>query len=240
MITFATACKGRLMHLRETLMHNMAGNPGAKFLVLDYDSRDGLEQWVRTTLSNLIDLGKVKFCKVMEKQDHFKMSHARNVEFLMSDTDFTVNCDADCFLRPGIVDDIEVKVSSHRKKVVTHRSFLEGFLGTYRETFLQVKGYDEAFENWGYEDYDMYSRLRMAGCEKVSFDKGKDTWNIKHGNDLRVQNMVEKDIGRGQAENLDRRRENAALCRMAPNSGKRWGVASVQVNFERIVNIGEE
>ena len=42
MIAFCTTVKGRTQHLRETLPRNLDANPRSKFIVLDYNSEDGL------------------------------------------------------------------------------------------------------------------------------------------------------------------------------------------------------
>jgi GT2 family glycosyltransferase len=38
-------------------------------------------------------------------------------------------------------------------------------LGVWREDFLAVNGFDEAFEGWGYEDWDFVGRLSKRGVE---------------------------------------------------------------------------
>ena len=45
-IAFVTTCKGRVQHLRETLLRNINDNldyPNCVFVVLSYGDRDGLE-----------------------------------------------------------------------------------------------------------------------------------------------------------------------------------------------------
>ncbi|KKL80749.1 hypothetical protein LCGC14_2001600, partial [marine sediment metagenome] len=48
-ISFCTTCMGRLYNLKETLPKNIEANgeyPNVEFVILDYNSSDGLGDWV--------------------------------------------------------------------------------------------------------------------------------------------------------------------------------------------------
>ena len=52
-ISFATVCMNRLHHIRQTLPKNIADNSdyeNVEFILLDYNSSDGLEEWVKETM----------------------------------------------------------------------------------------------------------------------------------------------------------------------------------------------
>src|SRR5580704_1798101 len=61
-ISFCISCRGRLHHLRRTLPQNIADNrdyPNLEFVLLDYNSTDGLGEWVRHELSEEIASGRL-------------------------------------------------------------------------------------------------------------------------------------------------------------------------------------
>ena len=49
-ISFCTVCMNRLQYLMQTLPVNIAGNidyPNLEFVVLNYNSKDDMENWIR-------------------------------------------------------------------------------------------------------------------------------------------------------------------------------------------------
>jgi hypothetical protein len=59
-------------------------------------------------------------------------------------------------------------------------------MATRREDFVEVGGYDEAFEGYGFEDYDLVSRLEQNGIHKVLIDKAEHLKTVSHDNNDRV------------------------------------------------------
>ena len=63
-ISFCISCRGRLHHLRRTLPQNIADNrdyPNLEFILLDYNSTDGLGEWVKHELSEEIANGQLNY-----------------------------------------------------------------------------------------------------------------------------------------------------------------------------------
>ena len=95
----------RLVHLKETLPINIDGNlnyPNVEFVILDYNSPDGLEQHVYQYWRKYIDQGILHYYKTTEPTV-FHMSHAKNVAALLARGEVVVNVDADSFIGPGFV-----------------------------------------------------------------------------------------------------------------------------------------
>ena len=102
-ISFCTTCKGRLEHLKQTLPANIEackGYPNTEFVILDYDSRDGLEQWIKDNFQEEIKSGLVRYAKLDGATD-FKMAHAKNMVHRLATGDVLCNVDADNFLASG-------------------------------------------------------------------------------------------------------------------------------------------
>ena len=96
-ISFCTVCMNRLYHLKQTLPRSIKDNmdyPNVEFVLLDYNSEDGLENWVNTEMSDYIDSGVLVYYKT-EEPEHFHRSHSRNVMFKLASGDILINLDAD-------------------------------------------------------------------------------------------------------------------------------------------------
>ena len=59
-ISFIIACMGRLHHLAQTLPKNINWNvdyPNLEFILLDYNSSDGLAEWINKYMIKLLKSG---------------------------------------------------------------------------------------------------------------------------------------------------------------------------------------
>ncbi|GAH24186.1 unnamed protein product, partial [marine sediment metagenome] len=85
-ISLCTTVMNRLKDIQQTIPKNMADNADygkAEFLILDYNSTDGLEDWVRENLPEHIATGRVAFFRTSDPE-FFDMSHSRNLAFKLS------------------------------------------------------------------------------------------------------------------------------------------------------------
>ena len=73
-VAFCTTCKNRTQHLRETLPRNLADNPEALFIVLNYNSRDELLSYLaaehETELTGLLQLFRQREIQDGPRQEH--------------------------------------------------------------------------------------------------------------------------------------------------------------------------
>src|SRR5688572_31144005 len=102
-ISFCTTCMGRIHDLAQTLPRNMADNadyPALEFVLLDYHSRDGLEQWVKDHLMPHIESGRLVYARTVEPE-WYEMAHSRNVAFKLASGQIVCNVDADNWTGPG-------------------------------------------------------------------------------------------------------------------------------------------
>ena len=85
-IAFCITCMNRLHHLQQTLGKNLQDNflpDDVEFILLDYNSKDGLEQWVHHNMMQYIESGILVYCKTTEPQYYFR-NHARNMAFRLA------------------------------------------------------------------------------------------------------------------------------------------------------------
>src|SRR6185436_19129577 len=80
-LSFFTVCMGRLHHLKQTLLQNLAWNadhPSLEHVLLDYSCPDDLGGWVRAELGDHLASGRVAYYRYDHAQ-FFSFSHSRNM-----------------------------------------------------------------------------------------------------------------------------------------------------------------
>jgi hypothetical protein len=90
---------GRLHHLRQTLPANLEANAGlpVQFIVLDYNSPDGVGDWMQSNFQAQIESGKLVYGRTAEPR-FFNMAHAKNVAHRLASGRIVCNVDADNFV----------------------------------------------------------------------------------------------------------------------------------------------
>lgn len=195
-VSICVVCMGRRHHLAETLPRNLADNahyPDLEFVLLDYNSGDGLEEWVAASLREQLESGRVTYYRTTE-QSFFDRSHARNVAFRLARGEILCNVDADNFTGQGFASYVNERFGSHRGVFLqpdfegAHRGLRDAFgrLCVRRADFLNVEGYDEGLKDYGWEDNDLCMRLRKSGLRPLFFEDDRFLRYIAHDNEERM------------------------------------------------------
>jgi len=190
-IAFCTTCMNRLSHLEQTLGKNIQDNymPGqVEFVLLDYNSQDGLDKWVQNQMKKYIDEGILVYYKTTEPT-HYLRSHSRNMAFRLANATILCNLDADNFLGKGFADFMLQEFSKHYNIFYTNNySFNDTFgrVSVRTGDFLSIRGYNEALKSYGYEDNDFLNRLALSGLKPMSFRNPEFYHFVKHSNIDRV------------------------------------------------------
>jgi hypothetical protein len=163
-ISFCITCKGRLHHLRETLPGNLRDNadhPDLEFVLLDYNSGDGLEAWARETLAPWIASGRVVYYRE-KSAAAYRSCHAKNVAHALATGDVVCNLDADNFTGAGYATALAALFEEEGERILVTGGpgGLFGRLALRSDTFRILRGYDEDLQGWGYDDED----LRVRGA----------------------------------------------------------------------------
>ncbi len=164
----------RLHHIRKTLPKNITDNrdyPELEFVVVDYNSNDGLEEWLGQNMRKELESGLLKFYST-DKPKRFLPSHSKNIAHHLSTGDIVCNVDADNFTGAGFAEYLNIhflensksfsSVDYHRKDVPPDTF---GRIALPKKYFLEVGGYDERMLGYGYEDIDLCERLKRNGLE---------------------------------------------------------------------------
>jgi Sulfotransferase domain/N-terminal domain of galactosyltransferase len=234
-IAFCTTCKGRALHIKQTLPQNLTDNPGALFVLLDYDSDDDLQHYLWSAHRADIESGRLVFYSYTNG-GKWHIAHAKNMAArcaILEGAKILVTLDADNFTGPGLAEFIAQKFGGARCKPelflypdfysITQMPWTEarprrgfaGRLAVWADIFVKMGGYDEQFKIWGSEDIDMLGRLKRVGYTGQFFNT-ENLQVVTHGPEVRFKEYPEaaKNEGKWQAKKIDMRTETVV------NAGK--------------------
>lgn len=238
-VSFCTTCMGRAYHLKQTLPANLASNadyPAVEFVVLDYNSKDDLEGWMREMLPS-VPPGRVAYFRERTAK-FFDPRHAKNVAHLLATGDVVVNLDADNFTGPGYAAKLADHFKASPKSCVVTTSTttsLAGKIALTKASFSSLRGYDESLTGWGAEDPDLIARARRSGLPPV-----KLLWPgesvIDHSEEERVCNFDMGGKSRFQTNDANWERIKARPVTEVVNKGG-YGSASVLVGLSSEIRL---
>lgn len=174
----------RTHHLKQTLIKNIEDNSDYdnwEIVLLNYNSQDGMEDWVKENLTGYIASGKVIYYQTPDP-DKFNHSHAKNVAFKLATGDIVCNINADNFTGlhfAGYVNEsfnkqfdqvlTPIYFSSQKKDVKPPRDIM-GKVCVRKSDFLKVNGFDESMTMYGFEDNDFINRLELANINRAPIE----------------------------------------------------------------------
>jgi GT2 family glycosyltransferase len=146
-------------------------DPDVEFVVLDYSSKDGLEDWIKTTFSREISSGRISYWKYPTAK-FYDSSHAKNLSQLAASGDVVANLDADIYLPDRISSFIREQFFMNPRIVIRSACGetapgTTGFIASRKEDFIKLRGYDESFRGWGHDDIDFLWRAFNAGFKMI-------------------------------------------------------------------------
>lgn len=200
-IAFCTTCKGRTQHLEQTLPQNITDNAAYKnavFVVVNYNSRDHLDDFVIQNHKRDIENGKLVVYRFTEP-GQFRMAHAKNLSHrlgLREGADILVNIDADNFTGKDFASYINDNFSSKKNIFMWARMVkdgegrlprgISGRIVVSKHAFMNAGGYDETFATWSPDDKDFHARLKYLGYYPLEID-GKYLKAIMHNDKMRFR-----------------------------------------------------
>ena len=185
---------GRLHHLRQVYRQNIEDNiryGNVEFVLLNWNSPDGLHDWVQRNLRDYLQSGVLKYL-VTHKPRFFQMARCKNVSHKAASGDILVNLDADNIIttresrrtaeclsdrineefnnNPNIaIFDVD-NVKDHREQPLTNG----GRIAVRRDHYFKLGGYDEQLQaslGFGCEDKDLRWRIKEKfNIKFVPFD----------------------------------------------------------------------
>jgi len=200
-ISFCTQAMNRTEHVRVTLKQNLKAvhdYERVEFILVDFNSTDGLEQYVKDELQEYIDRDILFYYKTDDPK-YYHNSKAKNLSHRLSTGDVIVNMDADnLFCNDPYSESFSFWIIkmflSYGNKIILnpiYQSSVGGRIITSSKTFYDLGGYDETFEAWGWEDADFYQRALLYGAIPYVIDE-KFCCAYHHTNRIRLANYDPK------------------------------------------------
>jgi len=205
-ISFCVVCMNRLHQLRETLLRNLDDNKNydnLEFIVLDYNSSDGMEEWAKENLKKFILSGRLKYYKTKIPFE-FNHSHSKNIAFKLATGKIICNINADHFTGFGfakyvnrsfnLMNDIVLTTIDFPKTKHSYRPPKDVFgkVCVKKEDFLKVKGFDERMKGYGFEDWDFINRLEFTGVKRLLIENFSYLKFISHEEEERYSLNVQE------------------------------------------------
>lgn len=193
-ISYCIVCMNRLEHLKATLLKNIDDtrmDEDIEFVLLDYNSQDGMADWVEENLSRHIKSGRLIYFRTEEPKD-FSHSHSKNMVFKLSTGDVLCSINADHFIGKGFSSFLREKFGKN-KAVFISPQLPQNYKGSWRPPpdifgkialrstdFHRTTGFDERFKGYGFEDIDFVNRLEMLSVKRVLLSKNEFCKFVSH------------------------------------------------------------
>ena len=190
-ISLCTSCTGRLHHIKETFLSNLNNNidyGNIEFVLLNWNSRDGMNDWVQQNLSEYINDGVVKYLHT-KQAPHFEMARTKNVTAKNASGEIVCWVDGDNFISENYAEYLNEKFNENENIILNNIRRVNkgnpaasnwGRIAILKKYFMEVRGYDETFQGWGWEERDFAKRIRNhLNLMDVKFEK-HDANFIKH------------------------------------------------------------
>ena len=249
-ISFCTTCMDRLYNLKDTLPVNIEYNksyPHLEFVILNYNSKDELDEWMKENMMEHIEYGLVSYYKTTEPE-YFSMSHSRNIAFKVATGDIVNNVDADnytyvpegiykCKPKENWASFLNRMANQSPDKIIfaKGKQLLRGRVGFYKKEFMELGGYDEDLMGYGHDDKDLITRAKHLDFVLYPWG-GRYCGRIITTRAEKDKNM-EKHWRVTEKENKEKSEANIAKGIFIANQNRHWGKAHLIKNFKEEMDI---
>lgn len=238
-VSLCITVMNRLHNVKESIPQNIKDNiyyPNVEFVILDYNSEDGLDKWVKENLSDYIKDDIVNYYRTEEPR-YYDHSHSRNVAFKLAQGDIVNNIDADVLTKSGFANHINRLAHEQPRKAIflKSRQLIRGRLGFWKDEFISLGGYDERLIQYGHEDPDIMYRAMALGFKLMTYKSEFHQHIPKHkkhegGN---YKNPWHETEGRNEVISY----ANLIAGDFIANNNVHWGKATVTKNFGEKIKI---
>jgi hypothetical protein len=241
-ISICTTCMDRTYDLKTTYIKNIEENiatyPNCEFVLLNYNSSDDMDEWVKNNLMKYIDAGILNYYKTTEPK-FYNMSHSRNVAFKLAQGDIVNNVDADNFTGEKFAYLVNMLAELQDSKAVFAKGkrMMHGRIGLYKKEFLELGGYDEDLVGYGFDDHSVMYRAMMSGYKLMWWCGICKMGRIKTPRKEITKNFEQKSWKETERLNKKIVYDKLEAGNLLANVGKHWGKATVLKNFKEIISV---
>ena len=205
-ISFCIVCMNRLHQLQETLIQNMKDNAdydNLEFVLLNYNSQDGMHEWVTENFDEYIKKGKIAYYYTPEPQA-FSHSHSKNLAFKLASGEILCNINADHYTGRNFANYVNEEFVKDSNIVLTTVDYFKvkkdynpskdvfGKVCVKKKDFISIGGFDERMNRYGFEDWDFINRLEMIGLTRVFVENTSYLQFISHSEEERYSLKTNK------------------------------------------------
>jgi hypothetical protein len=240
-ITICTTCMNRTYDLKSTYIKNLEickKYPNIDCVLLNYNSKDDLDDFVQNELQSYIDSGLLNYYKTTEPE-FYEMGHSRNIAFKLGNGDIVNNIDADNYLQDYYIKIINLLAQNNNDNTifVKGKRMMHGVLGIYKSKFLELGGYDEDLSGYGYDDHDLVNRFMALGGKMMWWCNLLPINRIKTKREEKSKNMKIKDWKISEDKNKEISLTKLKNKEFIANKNKSWGVATLLKNFKETIHV---
>ena len=239
-ISIVTTCMGRLHDLKQTLPKNIEDNKdyeNIEWVLVNYNSPDGMEEWVKANFMDMIETGKLVYVHTTEPV-YYSMAHSRNIGFKVATGEIINSVDGDNLTNKGFATYVNKLANEQPRKAIFAKGkrMMRGRLGFYKDEFInKLGGYSEDLGDYGSEDHDIVHRAWALGYRMMWFG-GKYCTLIK-SKKHQTTNYLSKDWKYTESRNKVISLLNIAWGRYKANNKLHWGKANLVKNFTEEISI---
>jgi glycosyltransferase involved in cell wall biosynthesis len=245
-ISLCTTVMNRLPDLQQTLPANLIWEtyPNIEFVILDYNSSDGLSEWVRKDLISHVESGRLIFARTEEPR-YFSMTHSRNLAFKIATGEICINVDADNFLydrskHPALsFGEFIARCASQqpsRAIFAKGKRLCHGRLGFYKHEFTDLLGgYNEEITGYGHDEIDLM--YRAWGLDFTLMYCGGQYVDRLHTSREKKNSNLKENWRVTESRNKSLSYENLARGIFKANEGREWGKGRLLINWQKDVTL---
>ncbi len=240
-ISFCTNCMNRLYHLKHTIEENIKSNRNygnVEFVLVNYNSKDGMHRWVKKNLMQYIDSGILNYYHTTEPK-YFHMSKAKNLAHKLAKNEILCNLDGDNFTGDDFAFYINYLFNQEGLDTIFHFKKApywgtEGRIALTKKNFEKLGGYDEDFHPAGHQDHDLLERAKAIGLEYMNVEIENFLRYLSNSTHEKSTGLAENkvDFYKLRNENVQWSNENLESGQYVANLKEGWGRSVVYRNFE--------
>ncbi len=238
-ISFCTTCMNRLFHLKKTYVQNIKDNidyPAVEFVLVNYNSQDGLHEWAIKNLKEYIDRGLVNYYYT-DAPEVFHASIAKNLAHKVATGDVVCNLDADNFTGKDFAFYINHEMQQEGLSTLIQFKKApywgtEGRIVLSKKRFFELGGYDEALAPIGHEDHDLMDRAKAYGLKYKNVQIENFLHYLSNTTFEKAVNVSKDSVRYYDLESANRElsEKNIQLNKLRANEHG-WGMIPLMKNF---------
>lgn len=225
-ISLCIPCMNRTRDLRKAMLYFIRvanASPPVEILILDYNSQDDLEEYVRAVKETiqLAEGNTLAYVKYSSEQAYWRTAHARNLAAKSSIGEYIAMWAADMLPSENYIEVVREMLKKDDYVWMRGKRY-KGAVICQRKEFMEAGGYDERFEFYGPEDKDLEARLVRREAKFGRLPHMLDV--IKTSREEQLRNYRLKITKRQMSQRTKPiYEENIKNYVLVANQGKEWG-----------------